>query len=193
MGAQTFEQIEGFFLSTTEAISTLYEKNLLPHSLVVIYSTIDICGLLDAKPSQTNADSASFKAWVKKYVLAYPGLELNEIDLWAARCGVLHTFTSHSKLSSLGKARELKYYTGDKTAPHIQQFINFTKSHEDGKYLPVNYVDLVEAVFTGLKAFLPDLHENCMSSTAHGARLRNVLQTYAHQPTPKNPLKRTQL
>ena len=87
MSSQTIEQmIEGYFLSTTKAIGILFRERLLPHSLIVIYSTIDTCGLLDAPSTQTVATGASFKEWVKKYVLVYPGLEFNEIDLWAARC-----------------------------------------------------------------------------------------------------------
>ena len=185
MSSQAIDQmVEGYFLATTKAIGTLFKEDLLPHSLVIIYSTIDTCGLLDAPPQQAAATGASFKAWVKKYVLTYPGLEFNEVDLWGARCAVLHTFTSESDLSNAGKARELQYYTGDKSAPHIQQFISFTKNHEDGKHLPVHYGDLAEAVFAGMKAFVPDLAASCKTSTAHLARLRKVIQTHLHEPAP---------
>lgn len=185
MSSQTIDQmIEGYFLSTTKAIGTLFKEDLLPHSLVIIYSTIDTCGLLDAPATQTAATGNSFKDWVKKYVLVYPGLEFNELDLWAARCAVLHTFTSESDLSNAGKARELLYYTGDESAPHIQQFINFTKNYESGKHLPVHYGELAESVFSAMKAFVPDLAANCASSPAHVARLRKVLQAHVHEPAP---------
>ena len=185
MSSQTADQmIEGYFLATTKAIATLFRENLLPHSLVIIYSTIDTCGLLDAPPQQTAATGASFKAWVKNYVLSYPGLEFNEVDLWGARCAVLHTFTSESNLSFEGKARELQYYTGEKSAPHIQQFISFTKSHDGGKHLPVHYGDLAEAVFGGMKAFIHDLAACCQTSPAHLARLRKVIQMHLHEPAP---------
>jgi len=178
------QMIEGYFLATTKAIGTLFREELLPHSLVIIYSTIDTCGLLNAPAQQSMATGASFKEWVKKYVLTYPGLEFNDVDLWAARCAVLHTFTSTSDLSSSGKARQLQYYTGDKSAPHIQHFISFTKNHDGGNHLPVHYGDLAEAVFGGMKAFIPDLAASCLASPAHFARLRNVIQTYSHEPAP---------
>ena len=182
--------IEGYFLATTKAIGTLFREDLLPHSLVIIYSTIDTCGLLDAPSQQTEATGASFKAWVKKYVLTSAGLEFNEVDLWGARCGVLHTFTSESDLSNNGKARQLQYFTGDKSAPHIQQFISFTKSHEGGKHLAVHYGDLADAVFAGLKAFVPDLAASCQTSPAHLARLRKVIQSHLHVPDGAFPLVR---
>lgn len=185
MSSQTTDQmIEGYFLATTKAVGTLFREQLLGHALIVVYSTIDTCGLLDAPPGQQSATGSSFKLWVKKYLLTYPGLELNEVDLWAARCSVLHTFTSESDLSKAGTARELQYYTGDKSAPHIQQFINFTKSYEGGKHLPVHYDDLCEAFFQAMKAFIPDLAADCASNQAHLERLRKVIQTHAHEPAP---------
>ncbi len=185
MSSQAIDQmIERYFLSATKAIGTLFKEDLLPHSLVIIYSTIDTCGLLGAPPEQATATGNSFKEWVKKYVLSYPDLEFNEVDLWAARCAVLHTFTSESDLSNAGKARELHYYTGDEYAPHIQQFIAFTRSYEGGKHLPVHYGYLAESVFSAMKAFIPDLAANCASSPAHVARLRKVLQAHVHEPAP---------
>ncbi len=176
------KMIEGYFFATTKAVGTLFKENLLGHSLILIYSTIDTCGLLDAPPSQTSASGASFKAWVKKYLLSYPEIEFNEVDLWAARCAVLHTFTSESDLSKSGSARELQYYTGDKSAPHIQRFINFTRNHESGKHLPVHYGDLCEGFFQAIKAFVPDLADNCTSSQPHEDRLRKILQIHKNDP-----------
>ena len=178
------QMIERYFLSTTKAIGTLFKADLLPHSLVIIYSTIDTCGLLDAPATQTVATGGSFKEWVKKYVLTYPGLEFNEIDLWAARCAVLHTFTSESDLSNAGKARQLVYYTGDESAPHIQRFVAFAKTQDGGKHLPVHYGYLAESVFSAMKAFIPHLAANCASSPIHVGRLRKVLQAHLHEPAP---------
>ena len=185
MSSQTVdEMLEGYFLATTKAIGTLFKEDLLPHSLVIIYSTIDTCGLLDAPVTQTEATGESFQNWVKKYVLTDPALEFNEVDLWGARCAVLHTFTSQSRLSNAGKARQLLYYTGDKSAQHIQNLIAFTKNHENGAHLPVHYGDLAEAVFAGMKSFIPDLAALCATSPVHLARLRKIVQTYAHEPAP---------
>lgn len=185
MSSRTTDQmIEGYFLATTKAVGTLFREQLPGHALIIIYSAIDTCGLLDTPAEQQSATGASFKSWVKKYLLTYPGLEFNEVDLWAARCAVLHTFTSESDLSKAGTARQLQYYTGEKSAVHIQRFITFTKSHEGGKHLPVHFGDLCEAFFKGMQSFIPYLAAHCASSQAHVARLRKVLQTHTHEPAP---------
>jgi len=176
------EMIESYFMATTTAVGVLFREQLLGHTLIVVYATIDACGLLDAPAGQDEATGASFKAWVKNYLLCYPGLECNEVDLWAARCATLHTFRSSSKLSGTGAARELQCYTGDKSAPHIQQFIAFTKAHDGGKHLPVHYGDLLEAFFQGIKAFVPDLSAACAASQVHAERMRKLVQTHHHEP-----------
>lgn len=176
--SKTEKMIEGYFLSTTKAVGTLFQAGLVGQVLIQIYAAIDTCGLLDAPPAETKATGATFQAWVKKYMLSFPDTEFNEVDLWAARCAVLHTFTSESELSRSGRARQLHYYTGDKSQPHIQHLISFTKALDGGSHLPVHYGDLCEAFFQGFKAFAPDLLAKCAPSSAEEQRLRNILQIH---------------
>jgi len=110
----TKDFIDRFALDTIEATRIVYERKLFGHLMIFIYSAIDAMGLLDAPPEQTEANGKSFQAWVKKYLLSNPEILFNEIDLWAARCSVLHTFTSQSDLSNRGKARQIQYYSGAK-------------------------------------------------------------------------------
>ncbi len=180
----TEKMIEGYFLATTRAVGTLFHEELYGHILVIIYSTIDTCGLLDAPPSQTSASGASFKAWVKKYMLKHAEIEFNEIDLWGARCAILHTFTSESDLSKAGKARELLYYSGDKSSAHTQQLISFAEKYEGGKYMPVHYGDLCDAFFQAIKEFAFDLDTQCGSNSAYNDRLRKIMQVHAYGPAP---------
>ena len=179
----TYQMIEGYFLDTTKAVGTLFREELYGHSLIVIYSTIDTCGLLNAPPSQVSATGASFKVWVKKYFLDCPGIDFNEIDLWAARCSVLHTFTSESDLSKSGQAREFMYYTGDKSQEHVKHLIAFAENHECGKHLPVHYGDLCEAFLEAIGSFALELNDKCTSSQAHNARLRKILQMHPYGPS----------
>ncbi len=64
------------------------------------------CGLA-AAPEIDDATGETFKGWCKKYLLArlqsIDGKPLEAVDLWAARCGVLHTSAPVSTLSRKGK------------------------------------------------------------------------------------------
>jgi hypothetical protein len=82
--------------------------------LVLIYSGIDTLGLLAAAPEIEDATGETFKGWCKKYLLArlqsIDGKPLEAVDLWAARCGVLHTSAPVSTLSRKGEAHEIWYW-----------------------------------------------------------------------------------
>lgn len=178
MSFTTDEMLERYFLATVQAVGALYEKHLFGHVLLVIYSTIDTLGLLSAPPGQTSATGESFKNWTKKYLLPQPNVEFNEADLWGARCAVLHTFTSESDLSRSGKARELQFYSGNKSGEAAREFVEATRALEGGKHLPVHYQDFCEAFFSALKQSFPDLQASCNSIPQSFQRLKNVLQVH---------------
>lgn len=179
----TDQMLSGYFTATADAVAALYEKQLYGHVLIVIYSTIDTLGLLDAPASQTAASGESFKNWAKKYLITGSNFEFNEIDLWAARCAVLHTFTSQSELSNFGKAKELQYYSCDKSSTVAQKFMTITKSMQGGKHLPVHYQDFCQAFFSAIKKFVYDLDENCRANDTYNERLRNILQLHPFAAT----------
>ena len=176
--------LEGFFVGTSKSIALLYSNGLYAHLLVVIYSAIDTMGLLDAPPSQIDATGPGFKSWVRKYLLGDPRVNFNDADLWAARCAVLHTFTSESRLSREGQAKELQYFGGDKESEFAKQFVTITPTLHGGKHVPVHFEDLCEIFFEGIKRFALDLQQNCVADPAYEARLRKILQTHYIPPTP---------
>lgn len=178
MNMTTKELIDKFCLNTLNAIGALYREKLFGQMLVLLYSSIDSMGLLDAPSTQTSASGESFKNWVKKYLLTYPELEYNEVDLWAARCAVLHTFTSESDLSKGGKAREIQYYSGPKDTPMAKAFVDATKTIDNGKHVPAHIEDTYLAFLDALKVFPKDLLNNCVKDPAYEARLNKVLQVF---------------
>jgi hypothetical protein len=167
--------IEKFCLDTVKATSLLYDEKLYGHMLVVIYSSIDSMGLLDAPPTQLSASKESFTNWVKKYILPNGSFDFNELDLYAARCSVLHAFTSESDLSKKGKAKEIHYYSGPKDDPLIKAYIECEK----WKRVAADLNDIYMAFLEALKSFHKDLLANCNSNSANEARLRKVLHKFA--------------
>ncbi|MCQ4348527.1 hypothetical protein NGA35_14090 [Pseudomonas stutzeri] len=171
--------IDRFALDTIEATRLLYEKKLFGHLMILIYSAIDAMGLLDAPPKQTSANGKSFQAWVKKYLLNNPEIQFNEIDLWAARCSVLHTFTSKSDLSNAGKARQIQYYSGPKDSPMAKAFVEAANDIDGGAHVPGHIEDTYMTFLDGLGKFAGDLVIKCSTSVEHEKRLRNVLQPFS--------------
>jgi len=81
-------------------------KFVLP-ALMLIYSGIDILASLERRKGE--GTKASFTRWVDEYLLKAVSLPCTSLELYAARCGILHTLTPESDLSRKGKAREVGY------------------------------------------------------------------------------------
>jgi hypothetical protein len=172
------ELVTKFIKDTVDATSLLYKAYLYSHLMVIIFSSIDSMGLLIAPPKQTTATGESFKNWVKKYMLSNSDLEFNEIDFWAARCSVLHSFTSKSDLSKAGKAKQIQYYSGPKDTPIAQAFVEATKDIEGGVHVPGHIEDIYMAFLNGIPKFVEDILENCKKDAVYEKRLRDILQHF---------------
>jgi len=79
-------------------------------ALVMLYAAIDILGSLLRPESESDTKGEYFKKWVDDYMIGHLQVAFTSEDLWAARCGLLHTHTASSTLSRQGKARQLHYF-----------------------------------------------------------------------------------
>jgi hypothetical protein len=112
-----------WFKLQLKAIGALWDAELPEAALTIIYSGIDSFGLLAAPPGVLDASGNTFKQWCEKYILprlqSLDGTPVTSVDLWAARCGVLHTSTPLSKLEREGTVRQIFYQFKDKTGVNM--------------------------------------------------------------------------
>jgi hypothetical protein len=179
MANDTEALIEKFCANTVLSAKLLYDHGLYGQMLVVLYSSIDSMGLLDAPPTQAGASGESFKTWVKTYLLSLGSFEFTDIDFWAARCSVLHTFTSESDLSIKGKAREIQYFSGSMDSPMGQAFVVATRQIDDGKHVPANIEETYLAFLRGIEVFGKALAAKCRNDAVYGSRVRKLLQRFS--------------
>ena len=83
------------------AIDECVGMHLVLPSLMLIYAGADVLGALERQPGE--GTRASFVRWVEAYMLAARPLGCAGIDLYAARCGVLHTFSADSDPTAGGR------------------------------------------------------------------------------------------
>ncbi|MBB3857940.1 hypothetical protein FHY29_003390 [Xanthomonas arboricola] len=179
----TQKTIEKYFSSTVQAVGDLYEKELYGPALVVAYSAMDTLGILDAPTDAVVPAGVSFKNWATKYYLKQESINFSAVDLWAARCAVLHTSTSESDLSRAGKAKQLQYYNGDSSHPIAREFVARVQKVGGGEHIAVNFLDLFSALVSAMNEFAPKLFEKCERDPASAARLRKVLQLHVMPAT----------
>jgi len=97
-----------------EAIDACYYKALIMPCLTLIYTVIDSISWLayggeDAKSKQR------FIKWSEKYLLPQMKNECSAIDLYSARCSILHGLSWESDLSKTHKAKSIVYSLGRDT------------------------------------------------------------------------------
>ena len=134
-------------------IEACIQKRLIQPALILIYSGIDTAGWLGS--DKPNASRTTFIDWVERYLLKAKPLACTAVDLYAARCGLLHTFTPDSKLSSEGEARRICYAWGTATAEDLQRAT--ASMNATDRYVAVHVEGLYEGWRLGLRLFTEEI------------------------------------
>lgn len=81
-------------------------------ALVLVYAGIDIMAWLNVRSGSDNVTRNDFIAWVEEFLLTGASLGCSARDLYAARCGMVHSYTWESNLTRSGKAVRIAYVYG---------------------------------------------------------------------------------
>lgn len=106
------------------AIDLCLKNELITPSLILIYSTIDIMAWLDREVSHEDVQRDDFIHWVETYLLSGSELSCRAIDLYAARCSLLHSNTAESALTRKGDATRIFYAWGIAQKQNLEKLID---------------------------------------------------------------------
>ena len=147
--------IERHLADLTSAVEmTLSGKKHLP-ALILIYSTLDILAWLNRPARQRDVARCDFLAWVERYLLPGSSLLCTPIDLYAARCGIIHSLQAESKLSREGEARQVWYSWGKGEVARLRDGIGQAKLEKTA--VAVQVEALFEALRKGIAQFLESI------------------------------------
>lgn len=122
-------------------------------ALILIYGTIDILASLDRDESHHDVERSDFKKWVDEYLLPGAQLPCTANDLYAARCGLLHTYSPESSMSRKGEAVPIFYAWGDARARDLRELVDSA-----GYRATAIHVDtLCDALNTAIERFISGL------------------------------------
>lgn len=122
------------------------ERKLLLPALILVYSGIDTMSWLVSSEPAT-AVKKRFTAWVDRFMLPAKPLPCSSIDLYAARCGILHSFTADSDLSVSGHAKPIYYAWGSVSKEHYDRVAAVAP---EGGFAFLRVEDLSEAFRRGI-------------------------------------------
>src|SRR5438128_496386 len=118
----------------TAAAELCISARLNTPALILLYSAIDAASWLCAEYPDGPVQKY-FVAWVEKYLLATGRFKCSALDLWAARCGIVHTFSASSRLSREGKVHQIVYVNrgGDRDMLYQLETIRNAKSPQEAR------------------------------------------------------------
>jgi len=146
--------MQAFYANMTQllgAIEDCLSKGRLLSCLTLLYSGIDVVASLERGSGE--GTKAAFVRWAEGNLLKVHPLPCTALELYAARCGVVHAFTPQSDLSRQGSARQIVYAWGTAKSEDLA---------EAGKRLgrtdvPVHIRDLIDAFRAGVACYLEEV------------------------------------
>lgn len=130
------------FAKMFEAAELCRQRALDVPMLVLIYTAIDTLAWVLHGDKVTNVRHR-FTALCESYVLPGSDIQCTALELYAARCSVLHTLGWESELSRSGKTRSVFYSFGTDDPTLAQAALELTNP---GKFVSLKADDLLAAV-----------------------------------------------
>lgn len=104
----------GKLLARTEqlfsAVANCLEHDFLESAMILLYAGLDAMAWLNLPSNVDDVRGTDFQQWVETYFLPDSGFNCTPEDLYGARCGLVHTNTSESRLNRQGSASKIFYY-----------------------------------------------------------------------------------
>jgi|ERR1051326_1362429 hypothetical protein len=92
------------------AVCVCLDKDHLESAMILVYSGIDAFAWLNRPSNVDDVRRTDFEQWLDTYFLLDSGFNCTSLDLYAARCGLVHSNTSESRLNREDRAHKVFYY-----------------------------------------------------------------------------------
>ena len=112
-----------------------------------------------------------FIEWADKYIRFPCKEQITGIELYGARCGMLHQYGAESDYTRSGNHRKI-YYKGE---PKPEVLYNPKLSKE---FVIVSLNSLVEVFIKGTEKFLPELYSDSNKAKIADERLQEMMHFY---------------
>jgi hypothetical protein len=146
-------RMTGWLDQRIEAINMCIGAGFAEAALALLYSAIDTLAFLSAPANAKKAERRHFINWCNLYIVPLPNSAATGIDLYGARCGILHTSSAASELGCEGKAREVWYQFKGRAGVNLM-------TNTPRPALILDIPTLVEAFTDGSRRFATDLESD---------------------------------
>ncbi|PCJ28566.1 MAG: hypothetical protein COA97_01075 [Flavobacteriales bacterium] len=144
------------YFEIIQSIESAIKDRKIITSLILLYSAIDSFSNI---ANQSNKSGRKvFIKWVDKWMLEENNLTCNSIDIYAARCGVLHGFISESDLSNNGNAKKICYAWGNASLLELESSIKKTK--KENEYIALKLEDIFQSFRIGMANCIDEIEKD---------------------------------
>lgn len=134
------------------------QNNLWGSALTIVYASIDNLASLIRPCECKDVHREDFIRWAEKYLLPDSGIPCTGLDLWGARCGILHSFSPESRTSRAGDAIVIYYAWNEATESKLEALIDLHGTRPgEPRPMAVHLGTLCEALREGMKRFLSEM------------------------------------
>ena len=163
------DQTPKFLKDIGDSIKFTLDNGHIVASLILTYSAIDCMASLVMPKNQKEVKGPDFQSWVDRYMKADPEqpYKYRGIDLWGARCGLVHRYSPYSKLSENGECKVFQYHNGGghRYDPKINEDV-----------VLISAPDLVRDFYGAMMVFLEDLIEDKELFERADSRMKTLFQ-----------------
>jgi hypothetical protein len=152
-------------------IEVVMDNRCFRAALILIYAGLDAMACLDMPEKQEDVQRKDFISWVGRYVRFSCVEQISALELYAARCGMLHSYGVESRLTREGKARMIGYV--DASEPEVI----FHRAIEPRLVL-LSIEGLRDAFFNGIATYFKDLVQNAEKRRIAAPRILKLVQQY---------------
>ena len=150
------------------SIRVLLENRCFGAAVILLYSGIDTMAYLDIPAGQEDVTRTDFVRWAERYIRFPCAEQLTGLELYGARCGMLHSYSVASNLSRQGRCRQIGYM--DKSVPEVR-----SNPAVATDLVLVSVPGLAEAFFDGVDTFLIDVFSDIKKAPIVEERLRKLV------------------
>ena len=145
------------------------ENDCLGSAVILILSGIDSMAYLAMPATQDDVTRSDFVRWAEQYIKFPCNEQLTGLDLYGARCAMLHNYGIASDLSRKGKCRQIGYM--DRSVPEVRFEPKVSRD-----LVLVSVPALADAFFSGVDKFLLDLFVDKKMASVAEQRLEKLVQ-----------------
>jgi len=143
-------------------------------TVILVLSGIDTMAFLNMPEEQEDVTRKDFIEWADRYIKFPCKEQLKGIDLYGARCGMLHQYGTESNCSRNKTCRRIVY--GDDMVPEVRY-----RPEIDENLVIVSIRGLVDAFFQGVDRFFVKLYSQKDKARIADERFEKIVHAFPYR------------